>query len=131
MVFDFAGPLAIGLHFLRIVIVVAVLVLYVPWINDIFKEVPPPFKDYLFAGIVLLMLSNILFSTWNEAARVYGVDNNVFTSPISGFFSLLVVAGGLSLLKAADTEDKNRWVYALLIAVAFGVILVFVAPQFR
>lgn len=130
-VFEFAGPIAIGLHFIRIVVVMAVLILYLPAARDIFVTVPPPYRDFLIAGIILTELSNELFSTWNEAARVYGVDNSVFTSPVSGFFSLLVTVGGLSFLKAADTEDGHRWIYALVVAITFGIILVFVAPTFR
>lgn len=129
--FDFRGPIALAIHFSRIVVIMAVLILYLPWIREIFTSVPPPYRDYLFAGIVLTELSNTLFSTWNEVGRVYGVDTSVFTSPIAGFFSLLLIVGGLSFLKAADTENANRWLYAMLISVAFAIMLVFVAPMFR
>lgn len=130
-IFPFAGTIAITLHFLRFTVVMAVLVLYLPFIRDIFKTVPTPYRDFLFGGIILTMLSNELFSTWNEAGRIYGVDTSVFTSPIAGFFSLLVIVAGLSFLKAADTENRNRWIYALVIATIFGVLLVFIAPLFR
>lgn len=129
--FGYAGPIALTLHFARIAVVMAVLILYFPAIRNVFKTVPAPYRDYLLAGIILTELSNESFSAWNEAGRVYGVDTSVFTSPISGFFSLLLVLGGVAFLKAADTEDARKWIWALVIAVVFSTILVFVVPTFR
>lgn len=131
LMFEYSGWIALTIHFVRTTVVMAVLILYFPVVKDIFKTVPPPYRDFLLAGIILTELSNTSFSIWNEMGRVYGVDSNVFTSPVSGFFSLLVAIGGIAFLKAADTEDARKWFYALAFAIAFSVFLVFVAPLFR
>jgi hypothetical protein len=123
--------LSYGIHFARAVIVMAVLILYLPSIRWIFSSVPPPYRDFLLGGIILTEMSNTLFSVWNEAGRVFDVDTNVFTSPVSGFFSIVLALGGVAFLKAADTANSRRWAYALGIAILSGVGLVFVAPLFR
>lgn len=131
LIFGFTEALGLGIHFLRTAIVTAVLVLYVPSVTRIFKRVPPPHRDYLVSGIILIMLSNELFSMWNEAARLFNVDNSIFTSPISGAFSLMAATAGLAFLKAADTESQNTWLWALAIAFVFSAGLVVLAPMFR
>lgn len=131
-VFEFEGPIALAIHFARTSIIMAILILYIPALREIFSMVPAPSRDYLLAGIILTELSNECFSIWNEMGRIYKVDTSIFTSPVAGFFSLLLAVGGISLLKAADeTEYESRWLLALIIAVVFSTLLVFVAPQFR
>lgn len=131
LVFGFTEYFALSIHFIRIGIVMAVLVMFIPSMRYMFTTVPYKSRDFLLAGIILAMLSNELFSIWNEMHRVFGVDNNVFTSPISGFFSLLVALGGLMFLRASDMIERRRWIVSLVIAVLFSILLVFVAPTFR
>lgn len=130
LLFGYIEPIALGVHFLRIGIVMAVLVIFVPSIKYIFVR-PYRSRDFLLLGIILAMLSNELFSVWNEIHRVFGIDNDVFTSPVSGFFSLMVAAAGVMFLRASDVIDENKWILALIIAIIFSGLLVFVAPMFR
>lgn len=129
--FGFAGPVAYTVHFTRLTIIMAQLILYIPYTYLLFTKIPAPNRDFLMAGTILYPLSNTLFSVWNEFGRIYGVDTSVFTSWTAGLFSLIAAVAGLALLRAADTDEKDRWIYALIGGVTFGVLLVVVAPQFR
>lgn len=127
----FPGTVALTVHFGRVAIAVAVLILYIPVIATIFDEVPPPRRDYLLAGIVLTWLSAVGFSFWNEAGRVFDVDTSIFSSPIAGFFSLLLVVGGIFHLVAPDVGEGKTRITAIVIGIILGAGLVFVAPLFR
>lgn len=131
VLFGFADIVALGVHFGRVSVAVAVLILYIPVLATIFEEVPPPRRDYLLAGIILTWLSAVCFSFWNEAGRVFGVDTSIFSSPIAGFFSLLLVVGGVFHLIAPDVGRGRTRLIAILIGVLLGAGLVFVAPLFR
>lgn len=131
MLFGFPGAVAYSVHFTRIAVTAAVLVLYIPSIASIFTEVPPPRRDYLLAGIVLTWLSGILFSTWNEAGKVAGVDTSIFTSPVAGFFSLLLLLGGIFHLIAPGTNRKSTKVIALVAGLIIAIGIVLIAPLFR
>lgn len=130
-IFGFNEYVALSIHFARTAIVFAVLLIFFPSGIKVFAAAPHRNRDYLIAGIVLTELSNTLFSIWNEMHRVFGVDASIFTSPISGLFSLLLALGGMALLKSSDVTDSIRWIYALLIAGVFSAALVFFAPLFR
>lgn len=129
--FGFAGPVALALHFGRVSIAVAVLILYIPAITSIFNEVPPPRRDYLLAGIILTWLSGVSFSLWNEMGRVFKVDTSIFTSPIAGMFSLLLLTGGVFHLIAPDTGGTWPRIIALVIGILVAIGVVIVAPTFR
>lgn len=129
--FPFEGPIALTIHFARTSLVMAVLIVYLPKIRFLFKSVPPPFRDYLLAGIIINQLSNELFSIWNEVGRVFDVDTSIFTSPLAGFFSLLLVISGICFLKAAATQGWWSWTWVLVVSVLFSTGLVFIAPLFR
>lgn len=131
LLFGFPGVVAYSVHFLRIAVTIGVLVLYIPSITSIFTEVPPPRRDYLLAGIVLTWLSSISFSTWNEAGRITGVDTNVFSSPVSGFFSLLLVFGGAFHLVAPNTSSKHTKIIALISGLIIATAIAIIAPYFR
>lgn len=130
-IFGFAGPIALGLHFLRIVLTISALVIYVQMAPHIFKEVPPPRRDYLLLGINFMLLSAVCFAFWNEASRVWGFNNDVFNNPVSGLFSLLLCIGAIFALIAPDTEGDKPRVIALIIGVVLSIGLVFIAPMFR
>lgn len=130
-VFGFTEPIGLAIHFIRTTVVLAVIMIYLPSLRFMFDQEPLKNRDFLLVGIILTEISNVCFSIWNEAHRIWNVDNNIFTSPISAFFSLLLIVGGVSLLLASDVEDTNRWVLALLGAVIFGATFAFVAPIFR
>lgn len=127
----FPGLVALAVHFGRVATAVAVLILYIPVLATIFDEVPPPRRDYLLAGIILTWLSAVCFSFWNEAGRVFGVDTSIFTNAIAGFFSLLLVVGGIFHLIAPDVGGGKMRTVAIVIGVILGAGLVFVAPLFR
>lgn len=130
-IFGFQGTVAFSVHFGRVAVAVAVLILYVPVIAKIFDEVPPPRRDYLLAGIILTWASAVGFSFWNEAGRIWHVDTSIFTNPIAGFFSLLLVLGGIFHLIAPDTGQGKMRIIAITIGIITGAGLVFVAPLFR
>lgn len=127
----FEGPVAMTIHFIRTSIVMAVLITFIPFMKDMFNGRPYKNRDFLLAGIILTELSNESFSVWNEIGRVFGVNRDVFSSPIAGLFSLFLFLGAVAFLKAADLEESNKWQYSLFFALLFGVLLVFVAPMFR
>lgn len=127
----FEGVVALTLHFGRVSVAVAVLILYIPAITVIFNEVPPPRRDYLLAGIILTWLSGVSFSLWNEMGRVFGVDTSIFTSPIAGMFSLLLLTGGVFHLIAPDTGGARPRAIALVIGILVAVGVVIIAPNFR
>lgn len=129
--FGFPEWLGLTIHFARTSVIMAVLILYLPAIAHIFTTVPAPYRDFLLAAIILNSLSNESFSVWNEMGRVFGVDTSIFTSPVAGLFSLMLVIAGISFLKAVETENKHRWITALVVAVIFSTLLVIVAPYFR
>lgn len=133
LLFEFEGPIAIGMNFTRVSLTFAVLILYVPVLTIIFKQVPPPSRDYLLAGIICDRLSSFLFSVSNEAGRVFQYDTSVFTNPVAGYFSLLLIAGALFYIAAPDATVMNtkRRTVAISIGVIVGVLVVFVAPLFR
>lgn len=129
--FGFNDYIALTIHFSRTALVLAVLIIFFPSGLHVFAAEPHRNRDYLIAGIVLTELSNTSFSIWNEMHRVFGVDSNIFTSPIAAFFSLLLALGAAALLKSSDVADGVKWIYAVAIAAVFATILVFVAPLFR
>lgn len=129
--FGYHEAIALGIHFSRTAIVLAVLIMFVPSIRYMFNTKPYRNSDFLLGGIILTELSNISFSVWNEMFRIFGVDSSIFTSPVSGFFSLMLALGGVSLLLASDVIDTNKWVFALVVALMGAAALAFIAPMFR
>lgn len=130
----FPGFLAYAVHFARVSISVAVLIIYIPAIATIFREVPPPGRDYLLAGILLTWLSSVSFSLWNELGRVFGTDifnGSIFSGPMAGFFSLLLVAGGVFHLLAPSSTRRNTRTMALSVGAFVAAAFVLVAPYFR
>jgi len=131
LLIGFSGPIAITVNFLRVTVAFAVLMLYLPAITNIFHTVPPPSRDYLIAGIVLSWLSSLTFAIWNEAGRIVHVDTSIFTSPIAGFFSLLLVLGGFFHLQAPYVGSYSKKAIAVLVGVAMAIVVVMIAPLFR
>lgn len=127
----FEGPVALTVNFFRVTLAVAVLIIYVPVITTIFQEVPPPRRDYLLAGIILSWASALLFAIGNEAGRIFDIDMSIFLNPIAGFFSLLLVSGGVFHIIAPPPTDNKTRIYALIIGVLISIGLVFIAPLFR
>lgn len=124
--------IGLGINFFRVTVAVTVLVIYVPALGTIFREVPPPNRDYLIAGIILTWTSGVCFAVWNEAGRIFHVTTSIFTSPVAGFFSLLLVLGGIFHLRAPyATSHRGRNVVAVVIGVVVGAALVFVAPLLK
>lgn len=133
LLFGFEGPIALSMNFARVSLTFAVLILYVPVIMIIFKEVPAPSRDYLLAGIICDRLSSFLFSVSNEAGRVFDYDTSVFTNPVAGYFSLLLIAGAAFYIAAPDATVMNttKRTVAISIGIVVGVLVGFVAPFFR
>lgn len=131
----FEGPVAVSLNFFRVTFSTAVLILFIPFLKFIFEKVPPPQRDYLLAGIVCMWLSNLNFALSNEAGKIFPEkwDSSVFTNPVPGFFSLLVVVAGVAHFFAPDfvRNATHRRIVALSIGVVVGGLMAFVAPLFR
>lgn len=123
LIFGFMGVVAGTVHFGRVALATAVLIIYVPLIATIFKEVPAPRRDYLIAGIILTWTSALGFAVWNELGRRLGVATSIFVSPVAGFFSALLVAGALFHIVAPDA-DRHRRVVALVVGVLVGAIVI-------
>lgn len=125
----FTGFAAMSIHFSRLVVSFAVLLLYIPTIKIIFIEVPAPRRDYLIAGIICTWLSAVGFSIWNAFGKVFGVDTSVFTSPVAGFFSLLLLSGGaLHVIAPQLTHGLTRR-EALMLGALFAIVIVFILPM--
>lgn len=139
-VFPFEGPVALVLHFSRLAVVVAAFVMMIPMAPTLFKELPPPRIDRLFASVIFMLLSAEYFSVLNEIGRVFGVDTSIFTSPFAGFGSLLLTVGAgwalsLSLDPDLPKEGKEKSEKVLILAIVVGIFvsvgIVFIAPLFR
>lgn len=133
MSFGFEGPIALIINFGRVSLAVAVLFIYLPTLGVIFKQVPAPSRDYLLAGIILTWLSGFLFAVSNEAGRIFNYDTSIFTNPVAGFFSFLLVAGAVFHIVAPDNQDgrERRRFMALVVGGIVGFLVVFIAPLFR
>lgn len=126
------GNMAIPIHFGRVALAVGVLVLFVPGLSTVFRQVPAPRRDYLLAGIICTWSSAIGFAIWNEMGRQFGVDTSIFTSPIAGFLSLLlVIGGGFHIVAPDELAGKQRRFVAVAIGITAGVAITLVAPLFR
>lgn len=131
VLFGFEGPVALAIHFARIAVTVAALIVYIERLPTIFEEVPPPRRDYLLAGINFMLASAVCFSFWNEAGRIFDVDTSIFTNAVAGLFSLFLVVGAGFALIAPDTGGKMIRVIAVAVGVVLSIGLVFIAPLFR
>lgn len=129
--FGFEGFVAVAINFGRVALAAAVLIIYIPALHDIFREVPAPQRDYLLAGIILTWSSGELFAINNEFARIFGITNSVYHNPVSGSFSLLLVLGAWFHLRAPGTGSSLKTVIAIAIGICVGAIVVFVAPLFH
>lgn len=130
-VFPFAGPIALSIHFVRIAASVAGWIIFMRLMPTLFHEVPSPRRDYLIASINFFLTSLLHFSFLNEANRLFGVDNNVFTGYLAGAGSMYAITACVLALIAADTDGPKPKYIAVGIACVVAVALVFVAPQFR
>lgn len=128
--FGFEGFVAQSIAFGRVVFATAVLIIYMPTIAVIFREVPPPRRDYLLAGIIATWASALCFALWNAAGQIFGATTSIFISPIAGFFSLLLVVGGLFHFLAPGIGPTRRAVMAVLIGIVVGILVNGVAPIF-
>lgn len=124
----FEGYVSQVLHFIRLAVTMGVLVLYIPAIRHIFAEIPPPRRDYLVAGIMLTWLSGVGFSILNTLGQVHGVERSIFISPVAGFFSLLLLMGGVFHIVAPQTTDDITRREALMIGAIFAALLVIIVP---
>lgn len=125
----FPGATALGLHFIRVVATVAALIIYIRGIRYLFRDDPIPPRDWLLGGIIWILLGTVCFSFWNEVGRVFGIDTNVFTSVVSGLFSLFLVIGASKLVIAPG--ERRLKIAAVAAGVIVSIGLVLVAPMFR
>lgn len=129
MLVGFEGFVAYAIHFSRVAVGVAVLAIYLPAMTVLFQEIPPPRRDYLLAGILLTWLSAISFAVWNEMGRSFGMVTSIFLSPVAGFFSLLLVLGGLFHFLAPGTSNTRHKLLAISIAIV-AALVVTILPLF-
>jgi hypothetical protein len=106
-----------------------VLLLYIPAIKLIFVEVPAPRRDYLIAGIICTWLSGVGFSISNALGKSFGWDTSVFTSPVAGFFSLLLVSGGALHVIAPQLTHGITRREALMLGALFAIVIAFLLPM--
>lgn len=130
-IFSFPGVVAMAIHFTRITVTIAALLIYIRMAPTMFHQVPPPRRDYLFAAINFFLLSATCFSVWNEAGRVFYVDPSIFTSAVAGLFSLFLVIAASFAIVAPDIGGLKPKLIALGIGAILSVVLVFIAPFFR
>lgn len=131
LLIGFEGFIALVINFSRVALAAAVLIIYIPALSQIFREVPPPRRDYLIAGIILTWMSGLGFAISNEAGRIFQYDTSIFTNSIAGSFSLLLVLGGVFHLLAPGMASAKKNIVAVLIGIVVGVVVVFIAPLFR
>lgn len=130
----FEGLIAYVVQFSRISTSLAVLIVFVPYISTIFKEVPPPGRDYLLGAIILSWLSGAEFSIWNELGRVFGTDTfdgRIYFSSIAGYFSLTLVAASVLCLLAPSTAKRATRIIAAGVGILVATAFVVVAPYFK
>lgn len=133
-VLGFEGFVAYAVQFSRICTSIAVLIIFVPKINEIFEEIPPPGRDYLLGAIILSWLSGGEFSVWNELGRIFGTDifdGRIYYSSIAGYFSLTLVAASVLCLIAPSTAKRNTRIIAMIIGAVVAAAFVVIAPYFR
>lgn len=125
----FEGTIALAIQFGRVSIALAVLVVYAPVMLTIFRTWPPAPRDYLLAGTFMLWLSAVCFALLNALGAQFGIDRSVLTSPIAGFFSLLLVVGGVFHMLVPEVSGDRRRIVGLIIGGIVGAIVV-AAPFF-
>ena len=130
--FGFDGPIALIINFVRAVLAVAILVYYAPALANLFKEDPPPRRDFLVMGILFMVLGAVLSTFWNEWDHVYSLGLTLFNSPVGGLVSLLLTIGFYFMITAPNVERPviPKWL-AILIGVATMGSLLFMWPLFR
>lgn len=125
---------AIPIHFGRIALAVTVNILFIRALGTIFQEIPAPRRDYLIAGVILNTTSALGFTFWNQAGRQFGVDTSIFTSPVAGFFSLLLDLSFVFMALAAppaEWGERNWKLIAVMVGIAAGILVAVVAPLFQ
>lgn len=122
---------AIWLQFIRVIATVTALIFFIRIVPVIFKDIPPPRSDWLLFGINWFMAGTVGFSVWNEVSKIFDLDSSVYTSAVSGLFSLMLVIGSVSIAIAPDAMNRFVKIGAVMFAVLFSISLVFVAPLFR
>lgn len=130
-IFGFPGMVALSIAFGRAAVSIAVLWIFIPYMSKLFDSIPPPGGDYLRMGVTLMWLSNTAFSFGNEYGRITDTDMSIFTNPVAGFFSLLVLCGGAFHLLAPTTEKPRTKYIAVGVGLIGATALVGVAPYFR
>lgn len=130
----FEGLVAYAVQFSRISTSIAVLIIFIPRVREIFIEVPPPGRDYLLGAIILSWLSGAEFSVWNELGRVFGTDifdGRIYFSSVAGYFSLTLVAASVLCLLAPSTAKRSTRIIAMVVGAVVATAFVVIAPYFR
>lgn len=133
LVFPFEGAVALSIHFVRIAATVAGAIIFMRLLPARLKK---PLRrwargDYLIVAVNFFFISLVCFSFYNEAGRIFDVDTSVFTSFVSGGFSVLAIIAAAAAIIAPDTGSNRPKIIAVAIGAVVSVGLVFVAPLFR
>lgn len=118
------GWIALPIHFGRVMFPAAVLVLWIPLVPFLFRTQPVRREDYLLASVFFLFTSALGFANLNDIGQTFGVDRSIFTSPVAGFFSLLLVIGGVFALVAPPSDVSFFRRVALAIGLLNALVIV-------
>lgn len=111
------GYLALPIHFGRVMFGAAVTALFLPLVPFLFKK-PIQREDYLLASIFFTWTSALGFANLNDIGQTFEINRSIFTSPIAGFFSLLLVIGGVFAVIAPPPDAK----FYRTVAISIGII---------
>lgn len=130
ILFGYKDPIALSIHFSRFALTTAALIIFLPRLEEVFAYIPAPDRHYMIFSLNFILVSNWLFSVWNGIGLIFGINTNVFSSPVSGALSFLVVISCVSLLLIPSiTKRKIVKVRAVVIGLLAAVVLVFGLPQ--
>lgn len=130
LLFGYGDSIALSIHFSRFALTTAALIIFLPRLDEVFAYIPAPDRHYMIFSINFILISNWLFSVWNGIGLIFKVNTNVFSSPVSGALSFLVVISCMSLLLIPSiTEKKITKIRAVAVGIVAAIILVFGLPQ--
>lgn len=120
--------IGIAIQFGRVAIATAVLIIVAPELLYVFRQSPAPHRDYFFIGFFLVFLSAVGFAVFNVVGKLFDIDTNIFTSPLGGFLSLMLVAGGTFVVVVPD--DKHLKASAVGVGLVLALLVTIIAPLF-
>lgn len=118
------GWMALPIHFGRIMVAAAVVVLWLPLVPFLFSKQPTRREDYLLASIFFTWTSALGFANLNDIGQTFGISRDVFRNPVAGFFSLCLVIGGIFAVIAPPREAEFFRRAAIVIGLFEALVVV-------